>query len=692
MWLNLYGNRSFIDINQYPVFPWVITNYTNEEINITSDSDLRKLDIPMGMIEINDNSKKRKEEYIENYIIMKNEFLENNPNIDYYKLLEKGKTYFLKYKSKNMNNENKDLNEFNPMDINQTPYLYGSHYSNPTYVSLFLSRIFPYSEILIEIQGEKFDVPDRLFNSLESTFLNASSEKVDLRELIPEFFYLPEFLNNINNIDFLQEDKNINNTFFNENVKLPAWAKNKCYNVIIMMRKTLEKNDLKINKWVDLIFGCCQKGKKSEESFNIFQSYTYLNFINIENIKDSDSKNALMKIFEMGMTPRQLFNNESKNKLSIAKYKELNPYLNQSRGKKLIDGNQYNSKMFEISIYDSLYEKGKNEQKIYPKIIEIIEVDYKTLCFITNNDYIFYITLNITETNLLIKEEKQKLIKIKSVFSEYVLNYKISNSNCPIIINKNRDKIIKAGFYNGKIEINLLNDTSYIINNISPITSMAMTKNEVYLICGNKNGFIIFLKFDESKKIIIEKKILSHTDEIIHISICDKLDIFASTSLDGYVNLYTIQTKTLFRSIKLDKDKSVYGQFVFVSNFPIPSITIYIPKIFKFRSYTINGTFISDNDENEKIYSPKIFNILNFEDYLIYGTENGLIKIRKFPEMEIIKIINPNINKPILKIEISSNFKYCYVWCERNQIYVIYDETVHGNPISKNLTNLGFHV
>ena len=692
MWLNLYGNRSFIDINQYPVFPWVITNYTNEEINITSDSDLRKLDIPMGMIEINDDSKKRKEEYIENYIIMKNEFLENNPNIDYYKLLEKGKTYFLKYKSKNMNNENKDLNEFNPMDINQTPYLYGSHYSNPTYVSLFLSRIFPYSEILIEIQGEKFDVPDRLFNSLESTFLNASSEKVDLRELIPEFFYLPEFLNNINNIDFLQEDKNINNTFFNENVKLPAWAKNKCYNVIIMMRKTLEKNDLKINKWVDLIFGCCQKGKKSEESFNIFQSYTYLNFINIENIKDSDSKNALMKIFEMGMTPRQLFNNESKNKLSIAKYKELNPYLNQSRGKKLIDGNQYNSKMFEISIYDSLYEKGKNEQKIYPKIIEIIEVDYKTLCFITNNDYIFYITLNITETNLLIKEEKQKLIKIKSVFSEYVLNYKISNSNCPIIINKNRDKIIKAGFYNGKIEINLLNDTSYIINNISPITSMAMTKNEVYLICGNKNGFIIFLKFDESKKIIIEKKILSHTDEIIHISICDKLDIFASTSLDGYVNLYTIQTKTLFRSIKLDKDKSVYGQFVFVSNFPIPSITIYIPKIFKFRSYTINGTFISDNDENEKIYSPKIFNILNFEDYLIYGTENGLIKIRKFPEMEIIKIINPNINKPILKIEISSNFKYCYVWCERNQIYVIYDETVHGNPISKNLTNLGFHV
>ena len=692
MWLNLYGNRSFIDLNQYPVFPWVITNYTNEDIDITLDTNLRKLEIPMGMLEIDDNSKNRKEDYIENYTTMKNDFIENNPKIDYYKLLEEGKKYFIKYKSKNqnMNNENEDLDEFNPMDINQTPYLYGSHYSNPTYVSLFLSRVFPYSEILIEIQGQKFDIPDRLFNSLESTFLNASSQKVDLRELIPEFFYLPEFFNNINNLDLIQDDNNIN-ALFNENVKLPAWAKNKCYNVIIMMRRTLEKLDLKINKWIDLIFGCCQKGKKSEESFNIFQSHTYLNFIDIENIKDSDSRNALMRIFEMGMTPRQLFNSESKSKLSIEKYNQLNTYLIQSEGKNLIDGNEFISKMFEISIYDSLYDKGKTEQKIYPKIAEIIEVDYKTLCFITNNDYIFYITLNITETNLSIKEEKQKLSKIKSFFSEYVLNYKITNSNCPIIINKNRDKIIKGGFYNGKIEIIYLKESNLIINNTSPITYMAMTKNEVYLICGSKNGSITFFKFDEVK-ISKEKKLFAHTDEIIYISICDKLDICASTSLDGYVNIYTIQSQTLVRSIKLDKDKSVYGQFVFISNCPLPSIAIYIPKISKFKSYTINGTFISENDEDEIIYSPKIFHTLNFEEYLIYGTENGHIKIRKFPEMDCINIINPNINKPIFKIEISSNIKYCFVWCEGNQIYIINDITVHGILLTKNRSYLGFLV
>ena len=29
MRINLLGNRSFKDINQYPIFPWIINNYNN---------------------------------------------------------------------------------------------------------------------------------------------------------------------------------------------------------------------------------------------------------------------------------------------------------------------------------------------------------------------------------------------------------------------------------------------------------------------------------------------------------------------------------------------------------------------------------------------------------------------------------------------------------------------------------------
>ena len=27
MWLNIFGNRSYNDISQYPVFPWILSNY-----------------------------------------------------------------------------------------------------------------------------------------------------------------------------------------------------------------------------------------------------------------------------------------------------------------------------------------------------------------------------------------------------------------------------------------------------------------------------------------------------------------------------------------------------------------------------------------------------------------------------------------------------------------------------------------
>lgn len=34
MHLNQAGNRSFSDLSQYPIFPWVIQDYDSEEINL----------------------------------------------------------------------------------------------------------------------------------------------------------------------------------------------------------------------------------------------------------------------------------------------------------------------------------------------------------------------------------------------------------------------------------------------------------------------------------------------------------------------------------------------------------------------------------------------------------------------------------------------------------------------------------
>jgi hypothetical protein len=44
---------------------------------------------------------------------------------------------------------------------------------------------------------DNFDLPDRTFHSLHTTWrLTSSDSTTDVKELIPEFFFLPEFLRN----------------------------------------------------------------------------------------------------------------------------------------------------------------------------------------------------------------------------------------------------------------------------------------------------------------------------------------------------------------------------------------------------------------------------------------------------------------------------------------------------------------
>lgn len=267
MWLNIFAGRSFNDLTQYPVFPWIITNYQTDELN--EKNDFRNLSIPVGMFDFNEKAEMRKETFIEFYNTLKNDLKESVPDFDYKDFLEKFDVYFEHYnhkKSKNKDENNPDESNSGKIEINQLPYFYGSHYSNPTYVSHYLTRLFPHASISIEIHGDKFDDPNRMFFSLSRTFETASTLKDDIRELIPEFYILPEMFLNINNFNLSQDKLDSEGKKIDINdVELPPWSNNRSSNFIIEMRKNLEKNNLKINKWVDLIFGYLQKEKRQKK-------------------------------------------------------------------------------------------------------------------------------------------------------------------------------------------------------------------------------------------------------------------------------------------------------------------------------------------------------------------------------------------------------------------------------------------
>ena len=87
------------------------------------------------------------------------------------------------------------------ISFDKIPYMYGSHFSNILYVSYYLIRIFPFTNISIEIKGDSFDIHDKLFINFYKSFINSTIHRSDIREIIPQFFYLPEMFININKLN-----------------------------------------------------------------------------------------------------------------------------------------------------------------------------------------------------------------------------------------------------------------------------------------------------------------------------------------------------------------------------------------------------------------------------------------------------------------------------------------------------------
>ena len=291
MWLNLLGNRSYNDISQYPIFPWIIKNYITEELNLSTD--LRQLNCPMGMLETdNRRSIERKKKYLEEY--------------------KESGLYSEKHRH------------------------YGSHYSNPLYVSHYLTRLFPYVQIHIELQGDKFDDPNRLFFSIFNSFKSATTQQGDIRELTPEFFFLPEIFININNLNMGKRNNEMKALIQVNDVEIPPWAGSDPYHFVCDKKRTLESDIIssKINEWIDLIFGLKQSGKDAELAGNVFDYISYENSIDLEKEDKNNIKaEILTQLFYKPFPIRQLKEKAVKG-YQVFDCKELKIYRNSQKIKK----------------------------------------------------------------------------------------------------------------------------------------------------------------------------------------------------------------------------------------------------------------------------------------------------------------------------------------------------------------------
>ncbi|XP_010501297.1 PREDICTED: protein SPIRRIG-like [Camelina sativa] len=185
---------------------------------------------------------------------------------------------------------------------------YGSHYSSAGIVLFYLIRLPPFSAENQKLQGGQFDHADRLFNSIKDTWLSAAGKgnTSDVKELIPEFFYMPEFLENRFSLDLgeKQSGEKVGDVF------LPPWARGSVREFILKHREALESDYVSENlhHWIDLIFGYKQRGKAAEDAVNVFYHYTYEGNVDIDAVTDPAMKASILaQINHFGQTPKQLF-------------------------------------------------------------------------------------------------------------------------------------------------------------------------------------------------------------------------------------------------------------------------------------------------------------------------------------------------------------------------------------------------
>jgi factor associated with neutral sphingomyelinase activation len=231
MALNEAAGRSFNDLSQYPIMPWIIRDYASTKLDFSDESIYRDLSRPIVAL-----SQTRVRQGREMY-------------------------------ATSLRPRHPTITESEP------PWQHGSHYSYPGGVIFYIVRACP--QLMLRLQGGRFDAPDRLFCSVADAWESILRWPSDVKELIPEF-YTPSAIESIFNN---ATGANFGTRSSGEaivDVELPPWA-GSAVAFAALMRDALESPAASSNlhKWIDLVFGCKSRGKAAADVDNLFHYITY---------------------------------------------------------------------------------------------------------------------------------------------------------------------------------------------------------------------------------------------------------------------------------------------------------------------------------------------------------------------------------------------------------------------------------
>ncbi|NXT30836.1 NBEL2 protein, partial [Pelecanoides urinatrix] len=546
MQLNTIAGRTYNDLSQYPVFPWILRDYVSETLDLTDPAVFRDLSKPIGVANER-HARDVKEKY--------ESFEDPTGTVD--------------------------------------KFHYGTHYSNAAGVMHYLIRTEPFTTLHIQLQSgrwapgggslgrgcrggragsnrvfcaTRFDCSDRQFHSVPAAWQARMENPVDVKELIPEFFYFPEFLENQNGFDLgcLQ----LSNEKVGD-VVLPRWARSR-EDFIYQHRKALESEYVSahLHEWIDLIFGYKQRGPAAVEALNVFYYCTYEGAVDLDAIADETQRKALEGIISnFGQTPCQLLKEPHPARLSA-----------ESAARRLARLDTRSPNVFEnLDQLKSFFVEGISDGVA---LVQAVVPKNQAHSFITQGSPDVLVT--VSANGLLGTHNWLPYDKNISNYFSFTKDPTVSNaktqrflqgpfapgadlSSRTLAVSPDGKLLFSGGHWDNSLCVTSLAKgkvVGHITRHIDVVTCLALDLCGIYLISGSRDTTCMVWQvlqqggFSSGLAPKPVQVLYGHDAEVTCVAISTELDMAVSGSKDGTIIIHTIRRGLFIRSLRPPTESS----------------------------------------------------------------------------------------------------------------------------------------